>query len=120
MILTTFEFSEPHYIYIYRINTRAPDGANKDKCSRYTGFKVSTLGHNYNKCTRVDNNGELWCIKYEILGGFADFDGPCDASICPALTEEEEEEIEREKNAPHPETISGIGDWGALDFTQHV
>ena len=110
MILTTFEFSEPHYIYIYRINTRAPDGANKDKCSRYTGFKVSTLGHNYNKCTRVDNNGELWCVKWDILGGFADFNGPCDDS-CPALTEEEEEEIEKKKNAtPGPlDVVANVG-----------
>ena len=58
----------------------------------------------------MDNNGELWCIKYEILGGFADFDGPRDASICPALTEEEEEEIEKKKNAtPDPSKLAYYG-----------
>ena len=44
------------------------------------------------------------------MAGFVDFNGPCDASSCPALTEEEEEEIEKKKNAtPDPSKLAYYG-----------
>ena len=58
----------------------------------------------------MDNNGELWCVKWDALLGLVYFNGPCDDS-CPALTEEEEEEIEKEKNATpgHLDVVANVG-----------